>query len=114
MSKLNCAWSRPCVMHSGVRTETGKAQGNKANKDKAQGQSQSACVVSSVAHRATQMMSKVATSDKGGPPFGWREEINWRWASGKMEVVRVRHGLLVVEILSDEGMMKDEVRWAGS
>lgn len=78
------------------------------------GQSQSACVVSSVAHRATQMMSKVDTSDKGDAPFGWREEINWRWASGKMEVVRVRHGLLVVEILSDEGTMKDEVRWVGS
>lgn len=54
------------------------------------------------------------TSDKGGPAR-WVEErlTDSGLAGSELEVVRVRDGLLMVKILSDERMMKAEVRWAG-
>lgn len=58
--------------------------------------------------------ARLTPATKEGPPIGWREGLTGSGLAGsELEVVRVRDGLLMVTILSDERMMKAEVRWAG-
>ena len=54
-------------------------------------------------------LARLIPATKERPPIGWRG----REMKRTVEVVRVRHGLLMVTILSDDQRMKAEVRWAG-